>query len=382
MLTDSLDLLPPDPLFGLFREFLADPRPEKVNLGIGVYSAPDGTPFVFPSVRNAAREINCENFNYDPIGGNTKFIELAGKLLFGDAAGNFGIAAQQTCGGTHALAVFRELARILGMNRIALGAPTWANHAGIFGDFEIVEFAHSENGEPSFANYEKAVEKLPPKSILLIHGGATHNPTGRNLAATEFARLAEKINSREIFVLVDFAYLGLGDGLAEDAEFARELVGKIENIAFALSFSKNATLYKHRLGALFVKSGAGKPAVESNLQKIIRRTVSNLPGFGAEVMARILTKNFENWRDELEKVRLDLVDRREKLVAKLPPRFAKLRNGRGLFGLLGIGKNEVERLKNEFAIYLPGSARINFGGLPKNEIERIAENIATVIEKK
>ena len=381
MLSDSLDLLPPDPLFGLFREFLADPRAEKVNLGIGVYSDPAGRPFVFETVKKVARSLDFSNFNYDPIGGNPEFVERAGKFLFGAAAGNLEFAAQQTCGGTHALALFRELARILGVNRIALGTPTWANHAGIFGDCEIVEFPHLANGEPSFANYEKAVDELPPKSILLIHGGATHNPTGRNLAAAKFARLAGKINSREIFVLVDFAYLGLGDGLDADRKFAIELFEQFENCAIALSFSKNASLYRHRLGALFVKSGAGESAVASHLQKIIRRTVSNLPGFGAEIMARILADDFENWRDELEKMRLDLVDRREKLVAKLPPRFANLRDGRGLFGLLGIAGNEVERLKKEFAIYLPNSARINFGGLPKNEIDRIAENIATVVEK-
>ncbi|MFH0833985.1 MAG: aminotransferase class I/II-fold pyridoxal phosphate-dependent enzyme [Patescibacteria group bacterium] len=377
MLTDPLAVLPPDPLFALFQEFLADPRPEKVNLGIGVYAAPDGKPFVFPSVREAARALDFANFNYDPIGGNPKFLALARKTLFGDAAEKFELAAQQTCGGTHALAVFAELAKILNLQQIAWGSPTWPNHNGIFADLEIIEFPHLSDGRASLANYEQTIDALAPKGILLLHGGPTHNPTGFNLPVDELGKLAGKINAKEIFVFVDFAYLGLGDGLDADREFAIALLEKIENIAFGLSFSKNASMYKQRLGALFVKSGVAR-AIESNLQKIIRRTVSNLPGFGAEVMARVLGENESGWRADLENARRDIDARRNGLLDKLPPRFADLKNGRGLFGLLGLEKSEVEKLKNDFAIYLPGSARINFGGIQTAQIDRIAEAITAV----
>lgn len=378
MTFSHLQQIPKDPLFLLYEEYLADSRTNKVNLGIGIYTDTKGKPFVYPSVQKGAKMINTSNFNYDPIGGNRKFLELSGKLLFGESFDSKKMALQQSCGGTHGLAVLAEFFRRINRKTLLVGTPTWANHFGIFHDFEVREFAHLQEGKVSEVSYEEAIQNAPHGSILLLHGGSTHNPTGLNLSETVFEKWGKLLNEKDIFVLVDFAYLGFGNGLEKDRQFALEILKHVKNSAFTLSYSKNAAMYKHRLGAIFIPCN-DVDLVESNLQNIIRQSISTTPGFGAEVMNIVLEQFPNEWFAELDEARIDIDERRNQLLDLLPERFQFLRECRGMFGMLGISPEQIERLKKEFAIYMPKSSRVNFGGIQTNQIIYIAESLKQVL---
>ena len=50
-----------------------------------------------------------------------------------------------------------------------------------------------------------------------------------------------------------------------------------------------------------------------------------------------------------------------------------------MFSFSGLNKDQVARLKNEFAIYIVGSGRISVAGMTKNNIDALIDGIAAVI---
>ena len=371
----SLTPLPKDQLFLLYNEYLKDPNPQKVNLGIGLYMDDQGDPYVFPSVQKAMKEIDTTNCNYDPISGNKEFLDTMGTFLFGKTYFPSSLAIQQTCGGSHGLSMMAHLFRQKNKKTLLVGTPTWENYSPIFHDFHVQKFSHlDDTGAPNVTAYQKAVQEAPNGSILLLQGESAHNPTGVNLSFSEIASLLEEIQKKEMFVLIDFAYLGLGDDLATGRNLSKQLLETFQNIAFVFSFSKNASLYKHRLGVLCIKSNNPR-ALESHLEKTVRQTISTPPGFGAEVMNSLFKHSFEPWKTELEAARMDLIHRRNLLVQSLSPSFSFLKKGRGLFGMSGLSPENIKHLQEKHAIYLPNSGRINFGGLPVEKIPYIADCI-------
>jgi len=374
---ESLPSYPPDPLFHLLGEFKRDPRPNKVNLGIGVFATERGEPFVLPSVRRSAERYPADSFNYLPIGGNQAFLDRTGSLLFGSDWDPARFVSQGTCGGTQAIALAHALTKAGGMSRVLLAEPTWVNHRTIFADADILSFPHlDDEGRPNLKAYRECIAATDRPSVLILHGGPTHNPTGRNLSVEDLRELIPVIRSRPIFVFVDFAYWGLGDGLEEDASGVRLLVRELDNVAVGVSFSKNATLYCHRTGALFVKANR-RDAVEAVLRRAVRTTVSNPPAFGEAIMSDILEFHLDEWRGELEAMRQSVEGRRAALIERCPS-LSYLREGRGLFGQLRLSDAQVERLRSEFAIYVPSGGRINISGLRTDDIESVASAIETV----
>ncbi len=370
--------LPKDPIFLTQKKYLEDPNPKKINLGIGFYYDAQGNDFVFPSIQKSFQEIDTSNFYYCPIGGNKKFLDLTGNMLFDYLYKPHQVAVQQVCGGTHGVAVVAEILRLAGYDKLLIGDPTWGNHYKIFHGFDFVKINHlKEDFTPDFLSYKKAIREAEEGSVLLLHGGLTHNPTGFNLSLDEQISITSLINEKKIFTLIDFAYLGFGEGLQSDKCFAKYLFNTIDNVGIVLSFSKNASLYKQRTGAVFIKT-KNKAEVESNMQAYIRRTISNPPGIGAEIMIKVYEKYFGEWITELENAREDIEQRRKMLADKLPDNFKFIKKGKGLFGLLGLSREQVERIEKEFSIYMPPNSRINFGGVKIDEIDRIAEAIREV----
>jgi aspartate/tyrosine/aromatic aminotransferase len=364
----QLPIFPADPLFSLQDRFLKDSNPNKINLGIGTYVTERGEPYVMPCVRKAAAAYATESFNYLPIGGHSGFLERAGSLLFGGDWDPEAFASQGTCGGTQAVALCRGLAASAGIRTLLLAEPTWVNHRTVFSDFDVLSFSHLDgDGRPDAAAYRAAIEAADKPCVLLLHGGPAHNPTGLNLSMDDFTSLAPLLRSRPVFVLVDFAYWGLGDGLEEDARGARLLARELDDVAVAVSFSKNATLYGQRVGALFVKSNA-RAAVESNMRRLVRTSVSNPPAFGEAVMFDVLANRYDDWTAELEAMRQSVVLRREMLADRCP-RLSRLRETRGLFGMLGLAAAQIDRLREEFGIYVPDGGRINVAGIRTDAIE-------------
>ena len=385
---ESLQKLQIDPIFALMQQYERDENPQKVNVGIGIYRDIKGKPFVFDCIKKAIGCVRNNNFEYESMGGNQQFLAHTAKLFLGEDFDSEKLSLQQACGGTHACRLFADLYlrnNILGSvknkPKILLSTPSWGNHFGIFKDFEVVKFSHlDENKAFNFSEYLAQVQ-AHPNSVLLLHGGRTHNPTGENFTLSQLEILAEKCNENQVFVFVDFSYLGLGKSILEDRKYLQILYKKCVQMAFGVSFSKNASLYKQRLGALFIKTNGvnEKEILESNQQNLIRESLSNLPIYPAEVMNIVFENFYEDWVSELGLVCADIALRRKRLLGPLPARFSYLKNGQGMFGLLGLSQAQVLELREVYSIYMMADSRINFAGVREQDFDYLVHNIKKVL---
>lgn len=381
---EKLEQLPVDPIFRLFAEYLADKNPAKVNLGIGLYADGEGRPFVMPVVKRAFDEVDRENFNYQPIGGNEEFLRLSGELVFEELFDGERLAMQATCGGTQAVSIFSEMVlRAYGKRKFLVSVPTWGNYFAIFRNHEVVTFEHlDEQGEVNFEAHKSAIMEAENGSVLVLQGALPHNPTGLNLSLEQIESLVELINEKEILVFMDMAYLGLGEGLKADREYAKLCLKRFNNFALGLSFSKNASLYEQRTGAIFVKTENKETSLrlESQMQRIARETISMAPGIGQEMMINVLKNHRAQWEKELEEMRMSIESRKLKLIEGLPERFESLKEARGMFGLLKLSKEQILRLKEEYAVYLLENGRVNFSGIKVADIDYIAKSIGGIAQ--
>lgn len=374
---NSFAQLPLDPIFQLQADFIADPTQSKVNLGIGLYADEQGNPVVLETVKKAYLKVDTSDFNYQPIGGNLEYLKNTARLLFQYPDFN-NIAMQATCGGTQAIRMFADLvlvdAKANNFNPVLLvGLPTWGNHLAICKNFEIQTFNHlGPDNKASLKNHQDALAASPNKALLLLHGGRTHNPSGQNLSQSELLSLAKLVNQKEIFVLIDAAYFGFGDDFKTDSKNLTELFAVFDNVAVAFSYSKNASLYEHRTGALFVKTN-NKLAVESQLQQLARESVSMAPGIGQEIMNNVFANSFVEWEQEVTSIRQTLTNRRQLLVESLPSRFAYLAESAGMFGLLPFSPDQILELRQKYSIYFPNNGRINIAGINTQNLNYLVQ---------
>lgn len=372
----NLTQLPPDPIFNLLSEYKSDPRPNKVNLGIGIYTTEEGDPFVCPTVKKAFREVNENDFNYQPLQGMPSFMELSAKLILGDTTN---IALQATCGGTQACRMMNDLISTDSPNTdLLVATPTWGNHFAVFKDLNHIKFDHlTPDGSINPDSYHQVIESAKPNSVLLLHGGLTHNPTGLNLKLDQIKELIPKIREKQIFVFIDAAYLGFGEGFEEDCEYVRIFFRELPKVAVGVSFSKNASLYEHRTGLLMVKceSESEKNIVSSQLQQINRASVSMVPGIGQEIMSNVLTNYESDWITDIDQMRTSIDTRKNSLLDKLPDQFAKMRQTRGMFGFAPLSLTQIRTLKTDHAIYILENTRVNFAGIKTKDIDYIAKSI-------
>jgi len=377
---ENLQKLPMDSIFKVVAAFKSDPNPQKVNLGIGLYFDDKGNPFVFETVKKAWARVDTNNFNYQPLEGNHEFLSLCAELVLGENFDHNRVALQATCGGTQTCSFMSALiARDSEKQRdILIAVPTWSNHFALFRDLNCVKFEHlDERGEVNFKEYLRVVKEAKEGTSLLIHGGLAHNPSGRNLSLEQLKELVPILNEKKMMLFVDYAYLGLSEGFEKDREYAQYLFEKMDNFALGLSFSKNASLYEHRTGCLMVKTEQ-KKTVESHLQQIARASVSMAPGIGQEIAIMLMRDTRTEWLKELEEVRQSILSRKSRLIDLLPESFAFLKNTSGMFGLLGLYPEQIESLRKDYSLYLPGNGRINFAGLVDDQIEYVSEAIAGV----
>jgi len=259
--------LPPDPIFGLDEQFRADSRDNKVYLALGLYFDEQAEPVVFSAVQTAAKQLQTDNYNYLPIRGHAGFLDqVATHLLPGENLDQ--IALQQTTGGSQAVKVFGDLVNLAQEeSKIFIGVPTWGNHIPLFKPHELETFNHWDGkGRASLENYLAVIEKMNPKDTLLLHGGRTHNPTGQNFTITELDQLLPVIKERDINVFIDFAYWGYGESWEADRDWVKKCWDSLDHVAVGISFSKCATLYRHRLGTLRKGRGCG------NFEECVRLT--------------------------------------------------------------------------------------------------------------
>lgn len=381
---------PADPIFGLASQFKKDPNPNKVDLVVGVYRERDLKTHTMRSVQEAEKQlIKTEgNKNYLPIAGQKSFIQATQKLVFGESFCKesqgrlFGI---QSIGGTGGLSLGGHfLAQEISKN-LYVSDPTWPNHLGIFEacKMEVKRYPYY-NQETYSVDYERMLDcfsKLPEKSVVLLHA-CCQNPTGCDLTQSQWRELSSLFLKRKLIPFFDFAYQGFGQGLEEDAWGLRHFAEKGHEMLVAASYSKNFGLYGERVGCLSIltKSEQWSQNVGSVVQRLARVIYSNPPRHGAAIINTILQDVglIEMWKGEVAQMRVRIESMRSELADALTTQFGKerfafLKNRQGLFSMLGLEKEQVKRMREEYGVYCAGSSRVNLTGL-------CAENLSYVIE--
>jgi aspartate/tyrosine/aromatic aminotransferase len=377
-----------DPLLALIALCDADPRPGKIDVGVGVYrDASGGTPI--PQAIKKAEAIlleTQETKSYLGSQGDSRFTELIREIVFGsEGAGDDRIVGVQTPGGCGALRLGAELIEAADSEaRIFVGQPTWPNHGPLIECAGVEMVAHPYYDRDSrrilFDEMIEALKGARAGDLVLLHG-CCHNPTGADLSLDQWAEVADLVSSRGIIPYVDLAYQGLGNGLEADAAGTRLVVEAAEQAIIAQSCDKNFGVYRERSGNLFVK-GASRRSAENilgNLMTLSRTMWSMPPDHGAAIV-RIVLDDPElraEWHGELEAMCARIRSLRARLAA-YDERLAYIDTQNGMFSMLPLKEAQVLELREEHGIYMAGSGRFNVVGLSDDNVDRFA---AAVVEK-
>lgn len=392
----SVALAPDDPILGLTDAWLADPRSPKVNLGVGVYYDADGRQVLPESVMRAEATLTARRRarSYIPIDGLPDYDSATQRLVFGEdcaAAAEGRVVTAQTLGGTGALRVGADfLKATLPFAKVAISQPSWPNHQVLFraAGFEIGNYPyyHADSHGVDFPAMLAALRAMDAGTVVLLHA-CCHNPTGADLSTAQWREVAGAVRDRGLLPFVDMAYQGFDRGIAEDAQgIAILLEAGVENLLVANSCSKSFSLYGERVGALSLVCASADEArrVRSQVKQTIRANYSNPPTHGAALVATILGDPDlrSQWEDEVGEMRGRIKAMRGGLVERLAalghPEFAFIDSQAGMFTYSGLDAAQVQRLRDEFAIYAVSSGRICVSALNESNLDYVAGAIAKV----
>jgi aromatic-amino-acid transaminase len=352
-----------------------------------VYRDETGATPVFAAVKAAEDRLLRSQVTKSYLGpeGDVEFFRLILPLALGSGVAAERVAGMQTPGGTGALRIGAELIASANPNeRVHVGAPTWPNHAPIFSaaGLELVEHPYVDPASQTlrFGDMMAALEKAPPRDVVLLHG-CCHNPTGTDLDASQWEAVARLCAQRGLLPFVDLAYQGLGDGVEPDGQGAAIVARHCPELIVAYSCDKNFGLYRERVGAVIVLAAEGRDAAlaQSNLLSLARANWSMPPGHGAAIVRLILERDDLSvlWRSELEGMRRRIVAMREGL-ARLHPSLAFLTRQKGMFSTLDLTSRQIAALREDHAVYMTGTGRINIAGLAPHNLEAFAAALAAV----
>ncbi len=392
-----------DPILSLNEDFQKDPRPHKINLSIGIYFDDQGKIPVLDSVRRAEQQVVARNAAkpYLPIEGAANFRAAVQALLFGPdhealAAGR--VATIQSVGSSGGLKVGADfIARWLPGSAVWVSDPSWENHRSMFEGAGLTVHSYpyydAATGGLAFEAMCATLRSLPAKSVVLLHA-CCHNPTGVDLTRAQWDALVPILAERELVPYLDLAYQGFGDGIVEDAYALRALAaargrdGRPLAFFVANSFSKSMSLYGERCGALSVVcADAGEATnVLGQLKFTVRRNYSSPPIHGGQIVAAVLSEPDlrRTWEGELAAMRERIKAMRQVLhgvlAAKVPGRdFGYFLSQHGMFSYTGLAPQQVDRLREEFAVYLVRSGRMCVAGLNRGNVEPTARAMAAVL---
>lgn len=388
---------PPDPILGLTEAFNADPNPNKVNLGVGVYQNADGKVPVLEAYREAEKRwLAAETTKaYLPIDGAPAFIQEVQKLLFGAEAPLLQqgcVVTAQCLGGTGALKVGADfLCRHLPATTVWLSEPSWENHRALFeaAGFTVKTYAYysaSSHGL-DWEGMVASLERIPAGDIVVLHA-CCHNPTGVDLSLAQWEAVVGIVRKRGLVPFLDFAYQGFAEGLEQDAQAVRLFAGTGLPFLVASSFSKNFSVYRERVGALHIvtadRDEAGR--VRSQLKRVIRTNYSNPASHGAQVVALALAdpELRELWEAEVAEMRNRIHSMRDRLAAALheqgaPIDFSFIREQRGMFSYTGLDVDTVRKLRAERSLYIVDSGRICVAALNEKNLPYVCESIVAAL---
>ncbi|MCT4702923.1 aromatic amino acid transaminase [Enterobacteriaceae bacterium H20N1] len=394
----KVDAYAGDPILSLMERFKVDPRVDKVNLSIGLYYNEDGVIPQLQAVAEAEARLNAQPHGaslYLPMEGLNTYRSAIAPLLFGaehPALVEGRIASIQTLGGSGALKVGADFLKTwFPDSQVWVSDPTWENHVAIFAGagFTVNTYPWFDD-ETKGVRYEALLEKLntlPAQSVVLLHP-CCHNPTGSDLTDAQWDAVIDILKARDLVPFLDIAYQGFGAGMEEDAYAIRAIANAGLPALVSNSFSKIFSLYGERVGGLSVVCEDAEAAgrVLGQLKATVRRNYSSPPNFGAQVVATVLNdaQLKANWLAEVETMRRRILDMRQALVSVLksevPGRnFDYLLQQRGMFSYTGLSAEQVDRLRDEFGVYLIASGRMCVAGLNSNNVRRVAQAFAAVM---
>ncbi|EML9494452.1 aromatic-amino-acid aminotransferase [Enterobacter ludwigii] len=394
----KVDAYAGDPILSLMERFKEDPRSDKVNLSIGLYYNEEGIIPQLQAVAEAEVRLNAVPHGaslYLPMEGLNSYRNTIAPLLFGaDHAvlTQKRVATIQTLGGSGALKVGADfLKKYFPDSGVWVSDPTWENHVAIFegAGFTVQTypwFDSETNGVRVDALLEK-LNTLPERSIVLLHP-CCHNPTGADLTNTQWDAVIDVLKTRNLIPFLDIAYQGFGAGMEEDAYAIRAVASAGLPALVSNSFSKIFSLYGERVGGLSVVCEDAEAAgrVLGQLKATVRRIYSSPPNFGAQVVATVLGDDRlkASWLAEVESMRKRILTMRQELVDVLKEavpghNFDYLLKQRGMFSYTGLSAAQVDRLREEFGVYLISSGRMCVAGLNASNVHRVAQAFAAVM---
>lgn len=390
----QLERLISDSILGLMAKYRADPFNQKVDLGVGVYRDLSGNTPILDCVRRAEKEVLAAQTTKSYVGaaGREEFNSAVEELALGSAhASRRDRRARtlQTPGGCGALRVGAELIKAAAPNAVVhLSDPTWGNHAPLLGDcglkLDRYPYYDAATHELLFEAMLQRLQAAAAGDVVLIHA-CCHNPTGADLSPAQWQAVADLLERRGLVPFLDMAYQGFGSSLDQDAAAVRMVVERVPEALIAVSFSKNLGLYRERVGGLIVVSenAARADAVQSHMLHIARSIYSMPPDHGAAIAAKILAQPplRREWLQELDAMRTRIQDMRTLLATRLREvtgdnSFDFIRTQHGMFSLLGVSREAVERLREKHHIYMTADSRMNLAGIMPNNVSYVAEAFA------
>lgn len=386
-----------DPILGLMAAYRADARVEKIDLGVGVYMNDQGLTPVMRAVKKAeSRLMELEHTkSYQGIAGDPQYNVRVLDLLLGPhhpALKANRVRSIQAPGGSGALRVGAELILRARPNaKIWVGVPTWPNHIPLLGGagLTIEEYPYYDiaKREVNSEAMMQTLRQVPAGDIVLLHG-CCHNPTGADLTKAEWDEITCIALERGFIPYIDIAYQGLGKNLDDDVYGLRSMAEALPELIIASSCSKNFGLYRERTGSISFVSATPAQAdiVASQAMAVARQIYSMPPAHGALLVSMILGDPHleQMWKTELDEVRMRIIAMRKMLTESIQDNaagldFMHIQKQRGMFSFLGISSSQLQRLREEFGIYIVSSTRINLAGINSGNIDYLATSLRTVL---
>ena len=385
----DLEPVADDSLLKLITLCNADPRPDKIDVGVGVFRDASGNTPILKVMKEAEQRLLDTQVTKAYLGsaGDKRFAELLRPVLLGEHAGDPRIAGAQTPGGCGALRLGFELIAIANPQaRVFLGTPSWPNHAPIISavGLEVVEYPYYERGQGAvrFEAMIAALRSGEPGDVALLHG-CCHNPTGADLGEEQWREIRDAVLERGLIPLIDIAYQGFGRGLDEDAFGVRLMLSACEEVIVAQSCDKNFSCYRDRLGSMWVKTGsvdASTTAMGHAFQRA--REMWSMPPDHPAACAHIILEDPElhaRWLVELEAMRNRINSVRQTLAAA-DPRLAFIGRQFGMFSMLPLSPDQVVKLRTDHAIYMAESGRFNVVGMSDAQIDRFTAAVIGALD--
>ena len=390
---ETLKPQPADKILALVQKFKEDPRPQKIDLGVGVYKNAEGVTPVMRAVKAAEHQLWQDETTKSYVGltGDPAFSDGMIQMVLGDAVPRGAVTAAATPGGTGAVRQAFELARLANPDvRVFVSNPTWPNHVSMlrYLGIEMVPYRYFDEATcgVDFEGMTADLAQAKAGDVVLLHG-CCHNPTGANLNTAQWQSVVDLLAKSGATPMIDIAYQGFGDGLEEDAAATRLIAASLPETIIAASCSKNFGIYRERTGLLMaISQDVSKQLVtQGTLAYLNRQNFSFPPDHGARLVTIVLNDPAlcADWKAELEQVRLGMLDLRQNLATELQSRagsdrFGFLAQHRGMFSRLGTTPDMVERLRVEHAIYMVGDSRMNIAGLNATSVPILAQAIVDV----